>query len=197
MGDREAVNANAFDDFCRAAIDFLAGADVPFLVIGGLAVAAVGEPRLTADIDVIAFVPMDAAERLIPSSAAAGFAAAEDEVGRLHATGTLRFQLDRFQLDIIVASLPFEERARRRAVSMRLFDRDVPMPTAEDLLLFKVISGREKDVLDAVGIVRRHGRRLDLAYVHAGVDEVCDLAEHTRPRDVLHEVLRKAAPERT
>ena len=45
----------SFDTFCRDAIDLLDRAGTPFLIIGGLAVAMIGEPRMTGDIDVIAF----------------------------------------------------------------------------------------------------------------------------------------------
>jgi hypothetical protein len=102
------------------------------------------------------------------------------------------FHRGRFQLDVILASLPFEERARRCAVLHRLFDCDVPLPTPQGLLLFKVISGRDKDILDAVGIVRRHADRIDWAYVTAGIDEISDLAEQTGPREILDLVKQKA-----
>ncbi|MEO8482796.1 MAG: hypothetical protein ABI634_11335 [Acidobacteriota bacterium] len=190
------MRANAFDEFCQAAIDFLATERIPFLLVGGLAVAAQGEPRFTADVDVVAFVTMKAAEGLIARADSAGFGVAADEADRLRATGTLRFHRAPFQLDIIVASLPFEERARQRAIVARLFDREVPLPTPEDLLLFKIISGREKDLLDAVGIARRHRDRIDWPYVAAGVDEVCDLAEQTGPRELLERVRRRGGEAR-
>jgi hypothetical protein len=162
-------------------------------VVGGLAVAAVGEPRFTADVDVVAFVTLESAEDLIAAARTAGFTSATDESDRLRQTGTLRFHRDRFQLDVIVASLPFEQRARQRAVSIPLFGRLVPMPTPEDLLVFKVVSGRDKDMLDAVGIVRRHAARMDWQYVAQGIDEICELAEQTGPRELLAEVRKRAA----
>lgn len=186
------VSPATFDEFGRASIDFLTNANVPYMLVGGLAVAAIAEPRFTADVDVVAFVSMGAAERLITIAAAAGFTSADDEADRLRETGTLRFCRGPFQLDIIVASLPFEERARHRAVSRRLFDRDVPMPTPEDMLVFKIISARDKDLLDAVSIVRRHGSRLDWPYVTSGIDEICDLSEQSGPRETLNAVRRKA-----
>ena len=191
MGGIPTVTSNTFDEFCRAAVDFLAKEDVPYLIVGGLAVAVIGAPRFTADIDVVAFVTMASAERLIAAATAAGFLAGEDEVDRLRSTGTLRFLRGGFHLDVIVASLPFEERARHRAVIVRMFNRDVPLPTPEDLLLFKIISGREKDVLDAVGIAHRHGGQLDWPYVTAGVDEICDLADQSGPRQTLARVRRE------
>lgn len=125
----------SFDDFCRDAVDLLERAAAPYLVIGGLAVAVVGEPRMTGD---------------------------------------------------------FEDAARARARPGRLFGRRVPLPTPEDLILFKVLAGRDKDLVDAVGVARRHLASLDRAYLTATLDEICDLAEDVGPRQRLDDVLRKA-----
>lgn len=128
-----------FDAFCREAIDFLTGASTPYLIIGGLAVAVIGEPRMTGDVDVIGYLSVEQATNLIEAAVAAGFEVDPDEREHLQATGTLRFSKGRFQLDIILASLPFEDDARARARKRRLFGRFVPLPTPEDLILFKVL----------------------------------------------------------
>jgi hypothetical protein len=47
-----------FDDFCRFAFRFLEGQGTRYLVVGRLAVVAVGEPRTTADPDAIVFVSL-------------------------------------------------------------------------------------------------------------------------------------------
>jgi hypothetical protein len=182
-----------FDAFCREAVDFLTGASTPYLIIGGLAVAVIGEPRMTGDVDVIGYLSMEQATELIDTAVAAGFEVAPDERERLHATGTLRFTKGRFQLDIILASLPFEDDARARARKRRLFGRLVPLPTPEDLILFKVLAGRDKDLVDAVGIARRHLTALDHRYLDAALGAVCDLAEDLTPRSRLDEILRKAS----
>ncbi|HEX7836576.1 MAG TPA: hypothetical protein VF469_03885 [Kofleriaceae bacterium] len=182
-----------FDAFCREAVDFLARAKAPYLIIGGLAVGVVGEPRMTGDVDVIGYLSIEQATALIDAAVAAGFGVASDERERLHATGTLRFSKGRFQLDIILASLPFEDDARARARKRRLFGRLVPLPTPEDLILFKVLAGRDKDLVDAVGIARRHLDALDRRYLDAALEAVCELAEDLTPRARLDEVLRKAS----
>jgi hypothetical protein len=76
---------------------------------------------------------------------------------------------------------------------MRLFGRSVRLPTPEDLILFKVLAGREKDLLDAIGIVRRHRDRLDWSYVETAVRELSDLAEDVSPWQRLESVRRKAS----
>ena len=94
----------SFDAFCREAVDFLTGGATPYLIVGGLAVAVIGEPRMTGDVDVIGYVSMGRAAVLIDAAVAAGFEVASDERERLLATGTLRFSKPPFHLDIIGAA---------------------------------------------------------------------------------------------
>lgn len=190
---KRASSSQAFDAFCRDAVDFLVGASTPYLIIGGLAVAAIGKPRMTSDVDVIGYLSTERATALIDAAVAAGFEVDPDERERLRATGTLRFRKRPFQLDIILASLPFEDDARTRAHKRRMFGRLVPMPTPEDLLLFKVLAGRDQDLVDAIGVARRHLSTLDHRYLDAAINGVCELAEDLAPRRRLDDVLRKAS----
>lgn len=185
--------ANAFDSFCRSAFTFLTDQGIRHLVIGGLAVVVVGEPRMTADADAIIFVSISEAEALIRAAAAAGFDVHEAvERERLSRTGTMRFRQGRFQIDLITASLPFEEAACARAVWHELFGIRLPFPSPEDLILLKVLAGREKDMLDATGVARRHRDRLDVAYLESTLRPICDVAEDAAPWSRLQRVLAAA-----
>lgn len=185
---------NAFDAFCRHAFGFLEQQGVRYLVIGGLAVVVVGEPRTTADADVIVFVSEEEAITLILEAAAAGFELSKDvERERLSRTGTMRFRQGPFQLDLITASLPFEERARARASRHELFGLPLLFPSPEDLILFKILAGRDKDLLDATGIARRHRGRLDVPYLETSLRAICDAAEDASFWSRLQGVLAKAS----
>jgi hypothetical protein len=185
-----------FDVFCRQALGWLDACGVEHLVVGGLAVVAVGEPRTTADIDVIAFVDPRRAEALVAEALAAGFEADEEaERRRLEETGTLRLARGLFHLDVIVASLPFERAALSRSFVKTMFGRPVRLPTPEDLILLKVVAGRDKDLLDAVGVVRRHSAHLDRRYIEATLQELCDLGEDLGPWQRWNEVLRRGGTE--
>jgi hypothetical protein len=187
------AKSNEFDRFCRASFDLLDASGLPHLVIGGLAVIALGEPRTTADVDVLVYASDAEAEALVAQAIAAGFdARLEIERERLHATGTLRLRHGPFQLDAITASMPFEEDVRRRAIKKRMFGRQVLLPTPEDLVILKVLAGRDKDLLDAVGVARRHRSRLDRAYVERVIQDVCEAAEDVSHWERLQQVLRKA-----
>ena len=187
--------ASEFDDFCRFAFTFLEDRRTRYLVIGGLAVVAVGEPRTTADADAIVFVSLAEAESLIRHATSAGFDVREDlERERLTTTGTMRFRRGRFQIDLITASLPFEEMAYERASSYQLFGIRLPFPSPEDLILLKVLAGRDKDMLDATGVARRHAERLDVPYLEQTLRSICELAEDMAPWSRLQRVLAIVPP---
>lgn len=186
-----------FDAFCRFAFRFLQDQQTRFLVVGGLAVVVVGEPRTTADADAVIFVTAAEAEALIGQAATAGFDVRDDlERSRLRETGTIRLRQGRFQLDLITATLPFEESAYARAAWHEFFGVRLPFPSPEDLILFKVLAGRDKDLLDAAGIVRRHGDRLDVAYLEQTLRPICELAEDMEPWNRLQRVLDRARSDR-
>jgi hypothetical protein len=92
-----------------------------------------------------------------------------------------------------VASLPFETAALARSFRKTLFGRSVRLPTPEDLILLKVLAGRDKDLLDAIGVVRRHSAALDRSYVEATLQGLCDLAQDLAPWQRWEEVVRRAA----
>ncbi|MCC6995619.1 MAG: hypothetical protein IT370_13500 [Deltaproteobacteria bacterium] len=50
-----------------------------------------------------------------------------------------------------------------------------------------------EDLLDAIGIVRRQGARLDRRYLQRTIVEVCELAEDLAPQRRLEGVLARAA----
>jgi hypothetical protein len=188
---------NEFDDFCRFAFTFLETRGTRYLVIGGLAVVAVGEPRTTADADALVFLSPAEAEALIRQAVEAGFELRADiERERLATTGTMRFRRGRFQIDLITASLPFEEAALARATRYTLFGMPLPFPSPEDLILLKVLAGRDKDMLDAAGVARRHAARLDVDYLHTTLRPICELAEDMGPWNRLERVLARDLPER-
>jgi len=182
-----------FDSFCRFVFQFLDNCGTRYLVIGGLAVIVVGEPRTTADADALIFVSLAEAESLIQQANEAGFDLREDiERKRLAETGTVRFRRGMFQVDLITASLPFEETAYHRASFHQLFGIRLPFPSPEDLILFKILAGRDKDILDAIGVARRHTDRIDVAYLERTLLPLCELAEEMSYWNRLHDVLARA-----
>jgi hypothetical protein len=88
------------------------------------------------------FASQAEAEVLIRDAVDDGFdLRVETELTRLANTGTMRFRRGRFQIDLITASLPFEEAALARATRYELFGMPLPFPSPEDLILLKGARG--------------------------------------------------------
>ncbi len=145
----------------------LTKAGIPSMVIGGVAVSLWGEPRLTRDVDLKVLLERGEAGRLLRvlgktyrpldidpriSFAQAGFA----------------FFLDskKTRIDLLLADNAFDEQALSRAVLANLAPRKkARVCTAEDLVIYKLISERPRDQADAESILARQGSKLDDAYI--------------------------------
>lgn len=89
------------------------------------------------------------------------------------------------KIDLILAMLPMEKTAIERALPLRIGPTEVPVCTAEDLIILKAVSTRLKDQEDVRGVIDRMGKRLDLTYLlpilrelgilldHGGIAELC------------------------
>ncbi|MBN1420800.1 MAG: nucleotidyl transferase AbiEii/AbiGii toxin family protein [Planctomycetes bacterium] len=140
----------------------------PFAIIGGIAVVARGEPRFTGDIDVVAGIDLDRALTLLDGLEGSPFrpllSDARDVV-RAALILPLRHRTTGIKVDVAVGLSGFERDLIARATDVDFGACMVPVATAEDLLLMKVLAGRPRDQEDAVGIVERQGPGIDWEYV--------------------------------
>ncbi len=142
-------------------------AGIPSAVIGGLALSVWGEPRVTRDVDVKVLLRRDEASRLLEAIAADYVPLSDEPLQTLARLGFL-FVKDRWgtRIDLLLSDTEFDAEAIRRARPVELAPgTTVYVCTAEDLLIYKLISTRPRDYEDAVSIIRRQGDALDDAYV--------------------------------
>lgn len=168
----------SFKDYFRACIELMEKAKTDYLVIGGIAVGVFGEPRFTQDVDVIIFIEKTKLEAFLARSEETGFSFDEKTVlSEAEERGVFRVFLEEFHLDFLIASTELERSALKRKVLVKIFDKDVFLPSKEDLLLFKIIPNRPKDLIDAEGIALRHKGKLDRKYLEFWAQELSDEAE--------------------
>ncbi|MGA3078332.1 MAG: nucleotidyl transferase AbiEii/AbiGii toxin family protein [Bryobacteraceae bacterium] len=156
---------------------------VPYMLIGGIAVAAWGEARATLDVDLSVWAePGDFAAtvgalcsrlKALPADPLL-FAGQTRVLPMLSALG--------IRLDLVFAALPAERNLIARALPKQLGGRQVNVATVEDLIWMKLISDRPKDVDDAQRLIRRFRRTLDRAYLEPKLQE---LSEAFARQDIL------------
>jgi hypothetical protein len=159
---------------------------LPYVLIGGLAVAATGEPRATLDVDISAWVDPARTRETVECLCRQLQAIPADPLGFVEKRHVLPVMTSmQVRADIVFATLPVEHEAIRRAVMMPLAGRLIPVASVEDLLLMKLISERQKDLSDARALLRRFRTSIDLGYLMPKLQE---LAEALAQPDILETI---------
>jgi hypothetical protein len=139
---------------------------------GALALAYVGEPRFTVDVDVNVFVPVSGLVAVVGALGSAAVRPTQDDADWVPTAG-VRFvhEVTGFPVDVFPSVDPEVYGAVQRRVVRRPFGpEEAPLPflSAEDLVVFKLSFGRDKDWVDLRAMIRT-GVALDLDYVEAQV----------------------------
>ena len=149
--------------------------EIPYMVIGGLANAVWGQPRATLDIDVTIWAPLREVDSLMAYLEPAFVPVMDDPARFVAHTRVLPVRhRSGVRADLIFGGLAFEEEAIRRAREVLVQGVPVKFCTAEDLILHKVISDRERDQEDVRGILRLRLRELDFEYLEPRIQELAD-----------------------
>lgn len=179
------------EDVYKKVVNFLNKEKYEYIVIGGIAVGTLGEPRVTGDVDVDIMLDKDKLPEFLHKAKKVGFKFDEEKCKkRAEATGTLQINYGDFHIDFIIASIELEKDAFKRKRIIRLYNTKAFFPTPEDLILLKIIPGRPQDLVDADKIVARYKKNLDAKYLKAWAKRLSDEAEDGRIVNELQKLLR-------
>lgn len=170
---------------------FLETQKVDYFLLGGVAVALLGEPRFTKDVDVDVFLSKEKMLSLFEKINKAGFKLDNREMcSRVKQTGTFRMFYKEVGIDFILASTDLEKSALKRRKRTLLYRRKTWIPSPEDLILLKIIPGRPQDLMDAESIVLRHKGKLDQKYMGQWAQKISDEMENFRVWHQLQKILK-------
>lgn len=181
---------SGFDRLYRSAVTLLETLRFPYLVVGGMATGVLGEPRLTHDVDVIVELAAARIDRFLEGAQKAGFRFDETEArAEIDRRGTFRLLSGNAWVDVIIASTELEKSAFRRAKRVKVLGVEAAFPTPEDFILFKLIPGRPKDLLDVESVVARHRNELDRPYLERWAQSISDEMEDLRVYNAFKRLL--------
>jgi hypothetical protein len=162
------------DELFRRAVDVVEGERIPYLVYGGIAFPFWGRVVATDDVDIVVNVSEADADRLLGAFRASGF--------YLPPSAETTFVVDTWiaastggrDVDIALGTTQFDFQALERAVRVQVFGRKIPIPTAEDLILYKLVAHRRKDLAHVEDIITRQGKKLELSYLRRWAQEIAE-----------------------
>ena len=162
------------------------------MLIGGAAVSLVGRPRVTRDIDALVLVDEGRWKAFLAAGEGFKFVPRVNEAlafARRARTLLVRHKPSVIDVDISLGALPFEKEAVSRAVLVDAGGLQVPVPTAEDLIIMKAVAQRPRDLADVEGILDAQPK-LDLRRVRRWVRQFASALE--RP-DIVADLERLIA----
>src|SRR3990172_5347408 len=152
-------------EVCR----FLDDTGIEYMLVGGLAVGIWATPRATVDLAFLVAIKKEDYPVLIQRLEQSGkFMYIHKQPMVFQKTSFLRAMFKEnadVSVDFLLIDDAFKAHALSRKVSARLTDFSVNVATAEDLILLKLLSGREQDKLDAVHVHEANKESLDLDFL--------------------------------
>lgn len=162
-------------DFVR----FFEELDVPYALMGGVAVGAYGIPRPTHDLDFTISIDRARLPELhekaedhgysVPDSFASGWVDLVADMPLVRVRQWVEGKA--IDVDIFLAESRFQESVMARRVRMELDAATVWLVSAEDLVLLKLIAGRPRDIGDILDVFLAQGE-LDEDYLRTWAVEL-------------------------
>ena len=154
-----------------------------YAVFGGIASILYGSGRTTIDIDLIVAVEIDALEDVYQSVLEEFHPVKKQSLEFFKTYFVLPVVHRRLgtKVDISAALSVFERDAIKRGQRLRFGLVEASFCTPEDLIMFKLVANRERDILDVKDIVSRMRSTLDEEYLRTRAK---DFIEVDRP-DIL------------
>jgi hypothetical protein len=151
----------------------------PWMVIGGIAVIARGVRRMTTDLDAAVrgdAITLPKLMRTFGKHAIVGRIADAEAFARQNLVLLLRHKVTGVDLDVSLSWTEFEHEAIATCSSAAFGTVRAPMADPQDLVIFKVVAGRPKDIEDAAALLILHPG-IDNVTVRKRVAELAALAD--------------------
>lgn len=164
---------------------------IPSIVIGGIAVGAWGEPRVTRDVDLKVSLGRQEASRLLSIVQPDYWVLSQNPEETIRKLALIFIQdHEGTRLDLLLADTAYDVLAIERGRYIEILPgTSVRICSPEDLIIYKLISTRLRDHEDAKSVIIRQGDVLDDEYIldwlrqfEQALDDYTLVAEYQRLR---------------
>jgi len=159
---------------------FMTSHQIPYAIIGGLAVQYWGEPRLTGDVDLTAAIPLEKAEEFVKIIVDHFTPRVSNPLDFARKTRMILIRASNgFKIDISMSLPGYEDEVMERVVEYELeTGKPIRLCSAEDLIIHKTVAGRPQDLYDIESVVYRQGKVLDIKYIRFWLREFSLILEN-------------------
>lgn len=140
---------------------------IGMVLMGGIAVNVYARPRTTYDVDAVVSVSDEKMKKFLEDLAENGFKYdRKNPVKYIQGSPFITLTYSGTYVDLFLAEKNFQEEAIRRARKIKLNKTIITIISPEDLILTKLIAGRERDIDDVREILLENRKKIDFKYLH-------------------------------
>ncbi len=143
---------------------------IDFMFTGGIAVSVWGNPRATYDIDGIIGISIAETKKFLDMVVKGGFV--YDKKTPIKSIQNLSFitlkypyKKSKIYVDIFIAKDEYLKESLSRKKEIKFYDTKISIIAPEDLILYKLFSGRNKDIEDIHDILFSQKGKLNIEYM--------------------------------
>ena len=161
-------------EFARRVVSTMEALGIPYFITGSIASIALGEPRYTNDIDVVADISLAAVSKILAEFPAPEFYVSESAV-RDAVTRKFQFNIvhpsSGLKVDVMIpADDEFNRLRMKRKIRLAIDDQHFAwFASAEDLILKKLVffqmGGSDKHLRDISGVILVQAEKIDQCYL--------------------------------
>jgi predicted nucleotidyltransferase len=129
------------------------------VIIGGIAVGFLGNPRLTEDIDVMFLLSIQDIPQFLKTADEENIQPripGATEFARKNRVLLMQYNPTEVNIDISLGILPFEEEMVERGIVEFTGALSIRLPTPEDLIIMKAVAHRPKDLEDIRTVIDKN-----------------------------------------
>jgi hypothetical protein len=164
-------------------------------LFGAQAAIIHGASRMTADVDVTVMLGDRPLTSLVEALANGKFDLRTDNVTEFAAQTSIVPVVhvkSGILVDIILGGSRLEEQFALRARQHEIDNIKVPVASREDVITMKILSGREKDLDDALAIIAAQIEQLDIQQIQTTLGTLEDILDRCDLRPMLQNLLQRA-----
>ena len=160
-------------------VEWFTSQNIAYVIIGGVAVGLIAQPRQTQDIDAVVWLDLLDLPILLGSAQRFGFVsrlADPQSFAEKTRMVLLTHEETGLGVDISCGALPFEREMIARAKEFKIAELALRVATPEDLLITKAVAHRRQDLIDIENLLTVYPE-LDLSRVRYWVEQFADILE--------------------
>lgn len=172
---------------------FLEQEQIPYAILGGLALQHWGEPRTTQDVDVVVLVSSEKEDDFLKQALSRFRPRMGDALSFARRNRVLLIATtDGIPIDLSLGIPGYEEEVMNRASRVSFAGLPpIRVVSPEDLIVHKCVAGRARDIEDIGRVLVRQKLKLDLRYIRRWLRAFAPIVEGHDVRKLFETALNK------